>query len=304
VIGVLASASLYLAAAGLVVLGEGNGKCPGAASVSTRLAELLGDEPGAEAPDALVIDGAPGALRVRLLSAQGTLREEKTLDLEGTCDELADAVATVAVAWRSQLQADDVPPPVLAPVQQVYAGPPPAPPPSPPPVVEPELEISYGVGTISGDQRWAPGLLLAAQAPFRGGFSTAFTLSVPAPRAAQDLFGKDWRWLELTAIFAPSYRVVTDNLLFDSQLGLGAGLNITTSESLSAPDSYHLAPPALVAGVRWTYRHSRNLPWFGVTFSARALRPLESPIHNAAITSEPWWLGIALGGTLAFERTR
>lgn len=303
-IGVLASASLYLAAAGLVVLGEGTDKCPGAASVSTRLAQLLGDEPGAEAPDALVIDGAPGALRVRLLSAQGTLREEKTLDLEGTCDELADAVATVAVAWRSQLQADDVPPPVLAPVQQVYAGPPPASPPPPPSLVQPELEISYGVGTISGTERWSPGLLLAAQAPFRGGFSPALTFSVTAPRAAQDLSQKTWRWMELSAVIAPSYRVVTENLLFDSQLGMGVGVNVTTSESLSAPDSYHLVPPALVAGVRWTYRHSSSLPWFGVTLSTRAVRSVEGPIRNADISAEPWWLGIALGGTLAFESIR
>src|SRR4051812_39749643 len=99
--------------AGLVVLGEGEDGCPGAAAVSARLIQLVGEESGAEPPDALVVDGERGALRVRLLSSEGSLREQKTLDLAGSCDELADAVATVAVAWRSQLKSDDVPPPVL-----------------------------------------------------------------------------------------------------------------------------------------------------------------------------------------------
>jgi hypothetical protein len=298
VIGLLAS-SLYLAAAGLVVVGGGQDRCPGATAVSSRLAQLLGDEPGAEAPDALVIDGASGALRVRLLSAQGVQREEKILELEGSCDELADAVATVAVAWRSRLQADDVPPPVLAaPIQQVYDREAPRPRPSAP--VEPDLELRVGVGSVSGTERWAPALVLAAQAPLRNGFAMALTLNVPAPRSADDpLAGKSWRWVELSAVVAPSYRMVTENLLVDTQIGLGAGVNVTTTGSSS--DNYHLVPPALVAEVRWTYRHVNVLPWFAATLSTRVLRTFDSPVPGAIISSEAWWLGLTVGATLAID---
>ena len=131
-IGVLLMAPLALTTAGLLVLGEGHDGCPSARAVSARLAELLADEPASEVPDALVVDGEAGVLRVRLLSAQGEQREQKTLDLEGSCDELADAVATVAVAWRSRLQSDDVPPPVLPARVEVVAPPPEPPEPLPP----------------------------------------------------------------------------------------------------------------------------------------------------------------------------
>jgi hypothetical protein len=302
VIGVLA-ASVYLAAAGLVVLGEGHQGCPDAGRVSARLAQLLGEEPGAEAPDALVIDGEPGALRVRLLSAQGTVREEKTLDLQGSCDELADAVATVAVAWRSQLQADEVPPPVLAARLRAVDDGAPAPPRRPAPT-QADLELALGLQAVSGSARWAPTVLLAAQAPVGRGYSVAFTLNVPAPRAVRDPTGKQWRWMELSAVVAPSLRLVTEPLLVDTQLGLGTGVNVTTSESLRAAGSYRLVPPTLVAAMRVTYPYARGLPWFGVTFSTRVLHTRDSPIHNADLSPEPWWLGLALGGTLAFDQGR
>jgi hypothetical protein len=304
VIGVvLGAAPLYLAAAGLMVLGEGREGCPRADAVSTRLDQLLGDEAGGEAPDALIVDGEPGALRVRLLSAQGSLREQKTLDLRGSCEELADAVATVAVAWRSRLGSDEVPAPVLAArVRQVYDAPPET-------VAEPaparsDFELAYGVQTVTGPQRWAPGLVLGAQAPLSGGYGLAFTLQVPAPRRGQDPgMGKSWRWVELGLVIGPSHRSITENLFVDAQAGLGTGVNITTSESLSAPDSYRLVSPSLVGGLRWTYRHSSARPWFGLSFAAHLPGEQESPIKNAQLTSERWCLGLAVGGTIAFDQS-
>jgi len=293
---VVLAAPLLFAATGLVVVGERDG-CPSRGAVATRLGQLLPDET-VEAPDALVVDGEPGALRVRLLSAQGSVREEKTLDLEGSCDELADAVATVAVAWRSRLQADvDVPPPVLVARARPVVNDRPA----ARPRAQPDFELAMGLQTISGPERWAPGLLLGAQAPMAHGFSLAFTLNVAAPRSAQDQTFKTWRWMEVGAVLAPSYRGTTDNLLVDASVGAGLGFNITTSESLSAPDSWRVVPFSVVSGMRWTYRHSQALPWFGVTFAARVTRLFDSPIDNAEITPEAWTLALALGGTFAFD---
>jgi hypothetical protein len=302
VIGVVfAAAPLYLAMAGLVVLGEGEDGCPGAAAVSARLIQLVGEESGAEPPDALVVDGEPGALRVRLLSSEGSLREQKTLDLAGSCDELADAVATVAVAWRSQLKSDDVPPPVLpARVRQVHDTPRVAAP--APPRVQPDLELAYGVQTVAGAERWAPGLVVEVQTPLRHDYSFTFSLQVPAPRAA-DVDLKTWRWMELGLVVGASHRSTLETLYLDAQLGLGAGVNVTTSQSLSAPDSYRLAPPSLVTGMRWTYRHSASHPWFGLTFAAQPASA-DSPIKNAQITTELWRLGLALGATLTFDQLR
>ena len=298
-IGVSLAAPVVLVVAGVVVHGEGQGGCPGAGAVSARLGQLLGDEAG-EAPDALVVDGRPGALRVRLLSPQGRLREQKTLELRGSCDELADAVATVAVAWRSHLQSDDVPPPVLpARVEQRYA-----PPARTSSAGQPDFELTYGLQTVAGAERWAPGLLLGAQSPISRGFSLGFGLQIPLPRRGKDGPAgaeKSWRWMELAVIIAPSYRGSTANFLVDLQVGLGAGVNVTTSESLTAPDSYRLPPPALVSGLRWTYRHASARPWIGASFAARLGGSTESPIHNAQLSPEAWWLGVAAGGTVTFE---
>src|SRR5205814_2267774 len=158
--------------------------------------------------------------------------------------------ATVAVAWRSRLQSDDVPPPVL-PARVEVVAPPPAPPEPLPPLREqpPGFELAYAVQTVSGAERWAPGLLLGAQAPIGRGYNLSFSLPVPAPRAAQDppAFGsKTWRWMEVGLVVGPSYRSTTENLYIDALMGLGEGVNITTSESLRAADSYRLVPPSLV----------------------------------------------------------
>ena len=84
----------------------------------------------------------------------------------------------------------------------------------------------------------------------------------------------------------------------------GAGLNVTTSESLRAPDSYHLVPPTLVTGIRWTLRQASALPWFAITFSTRAIGLNDTPVLNAEIRPEPWWLALAFGATLAFDGAR
>jgi hypothetical protein len=300
VLGVI-TAPLLLA--GVVVLGEGREGCPSAGAVSARLEELLEDD-GSGPPDALIFDGAAGALRVRLMSAEGSVREEKTLDLRGSCEELADAVATLGVAWRSRLKSDEVPPPVLIVNEAPLPPPAPAAPlvlPVRPGLLEPaDFELSVGFQTASGVERWAPGLLLGAQLPVSGRYNVGLTLDLSAPRTAFDGASRRWTWVQLRLVAGPSVRSVTPSLYIDGQLGLAAGMDVALNSG--TPGSpYHRASPALVTGARWTYRKGRGMPWFGVTFTLNLDPELDSPIISTNIASERWLLGLALGGTLGFD---
>jgi len=239
------------------------------------------------------------------VTAEGAVREEKKLDLRGSCDDLADAVATLGVAWRSRLKSDEVPPPVLA-VSEV------APPPAPSPVVaflarptpeEPDLEVSIGVQTASGTQHWAPGLLLGTQLPVSGPYNVGLTLDLSGPRAAYDTSFVRWTWLQLRLVAGPSVRSVTPSLYIDAQLGLSAGRYVAVNRQTPG-GAYHRASPAVVTGARWTYRRARAMPWFGVTFAVHLDPELDSPIRNTNIAAERWLLGLALGGTLSFVAGR
>jgi hypothetical protein len=300
VIGAL-TAPLLLA--GVVVLGEGRDGCPSARAVSTRVQALLGDEDGG-LPDALIFDGEAGALRVRLISAEGAVREEKSLDLRGSCADLADAVATLGVTWRSRLQSDEVPPPVLppppepAPVEQVHEAPPePAP-------RRHDFEVSVGVETQSGLKRWAPAVMLGAQLPVSPNYSVGLTLDVSAPRTDVDLIAQRWTWMQVNLVAAAARRFVTESLYLDGQLGLGVGINANLTENTVQSRRYQTVPPSLVAGFRWTYRRAQGMPWFGITWSLSLDPKLDSPVQNTDVAPERWVLGLSLGGTVGFDGGR
>lgn len=298
---ILATAPLLLA--GVVVLGGGRDDCPSADAVAERMEELRADDRSG-VPETLILDGAAGALRVRLVGMDGVVREEKTLELRGSCPELAEAVAILVVAWRSRLQSDEVPPPVLPVLRPAEPpAPPPAPPPAAPPDEPPDLEVSVGVQTSSGVERWAPWLLLGAQAPVWRRLNLGVTLDLSGPRVAFDPGLTRWIWVQLRAVAGPSLRAVTEDLFVDGQLGLGAGLDVALNDA--TPGSrYHRASPAVVGGTRLTYRRTPSLPWFGVTLTVHLDPALDSPVLNTNIRTERWLLGLALGGTLAFEGER
>jgi hypothetical protein len=301
-----ALATLLLATAGLSVRGEGRDGCPSAAEVSSRLGALLpeGDEPGG----LLVMDGETGALRVRLLSPQGAVREQRRLDLRGSCAELADAVATVAVAWQSALRSDDLPAPVLS----IGTAPPAlaprpvavtmAPRPAPRPWRD-SLELAVGFHAAAGAKGFAPGLSLAGQAPLGRGFSWSMELATDWPRT-QFTDGKRWTWLQASLVAAPSYRMATTNFFFDVRVGLSSDVTVATSEALGSRDSYKLIPPSVLLGLRVAAPRSDYLPWVGVTFSTQLTSERISPIKRTYIEPEPWTLGLALGASFEVERFR
>lgn len=302
---------LLLSGAGLTVQGQGEGGCPSAADVSARLGALLPGEGGGEPPGSLVLDADAGALRVRLLTPQGSVREQRRLELRGSCAELADAVATVAVAWQSTLRSDDVPPPVLpARATAVVAAPAVT---AAAPAVAPRapghrtfddaLELAVGFHTAGGSRWWAPGVSLAGQAPLGRRFSWAMELTVDWPRTTFAA-GKRWTWLQLSLIAAPSYRIVTRSLLWDVRVGLASDVTFATSESVHSRNSYQLMPPSAVVGLRVTYPRSNHLPWFGATFATQLARELVSPVRGTFIEPERWMLGLAVGATFEVERFR
>jgi hypothetical protein len=87
--------------------------CPSGSAIMAKLAPLLAGQ--AEDGDVAWIDVAapepnqPPALRMRLIRAETTVVADRRLPVQGSCDEMADTVATVLAAWETP----PTPPPVL-----------------------------------------------------------------------------------------------------------------------------------------------------------------------------------------------
>jgi hypothetical protein len=215
-------------------------------------------------------------------------------------------VATLAVAWRSRLQSAPVAPPVLpvpvVAVAQVHEREESRPDPLP---RQADFELSIGLETQSGLERWAPALLLGAQLPVSRRYNFGLTLDVAAPRTAVDTAVQRWTWMQVGVTGGVSRRMVTDNFYVDGQVGLGAGVNLTIDRAPQVRSRlYRWVPPSLVCGMRWSYRHTQGMPWFGITWSLLLDPKPASPIQSTDIPAEPWLLGLAVGGTLGFDGGR
>jgi hypothetical protein len=285
-----------VAAAGLVVEGEGRNGCPRAVEVAARVGALLGEQ---FTSATLVLEPRGDGLRLRLFSATGALREERTLEVRGTCAELADAAANVAVAWQMPLSAA-VPPPSLP-------APAPLPAASEVPVVRqaqargeavrPGLrELSAALHAAVGARRWAPGLTLEAVlgpvAHERLGVFAA--IGADAPRS-EIVDSKRWSWMRVFAAVGARWRVPIERWTVAAHAGFGAEELATTSESLSIGKSYQLVWPTLTGGARLSYRREGVTPWVGLAATSQLRPGLTSPVNGAHISPERSMVQLSVG---------
>lgn len=131
-----------------------NTNCPSAEEVTARLGPMLpeGWRPGPLGDVATVdfVEGRPDAvamLRLRLFRADGSVGGDRRLLLQGGCDEMADAVATVIAAWETDFVS--APSPVEGPAPAAAPAPEPsaaAPEPAVPALIAASPPGGQGVG--------------------------------------------------------------------------------------------------------------------------------------------------------------
>src|SRR5262245_53120987 len=102
---------LGVVAIGLLLAGVdvvGDGPCPAPADVSRRLAELLpaADTAGGTGGGArrlARLSRADGHVHLELLTPDGVRLDERDLEANERCEDLAAAAAVVIAAWEAQL---------------------------------------------------------------------------------------------------------------------------------------------------------------------------------------------------------
>jgi hypothetical protein len=209
--------------------------CPSAADVEARLPALT--SPATGPPDRALIRGAEGILTLTLVRADGSAVIERQIAAQGSCADLAGAVALIVAVWQAQ-EHPDIP---LAPTLRE----PPAP---PPPALTLEArtdffaslagaEVSPGatLSAILWRRRWglalsASGTTLREQALGRGraawtrgsvGLGLARRLLAGWARVDLDVHGL----LGLTVARGSGY--LTDAVPVGSTFGGGAGLTVS-----------------------------------------------------------------------------
>ncbi|HYJ09583.1 MAG TPA: hypothetical protein VEX18_11255, partial [Polyangiaceae bacterium] len=108
--------------------------CPAAADVQGRVRSILHLAPEQQLSESFLVERHEGGLYVVLKSADSGVIGERTLPLEGSCDELAQAAAVVLSAWLTHVHPDfagALPEPEPPPPPEPEA--PPPPPPAEPP---------------------------------------------------------------------------------------------------------------------------------------------------------------------------
>jgi hypothetical protein len=103
--------------------------CPAAADVQGRVRNILHLAPEQQLSESFLVERHEGGLYVVLKSADSSVIGERTLPLEGSCDELAQAAAVVLSAWLTHVHPD-------------FAGALPEPPPPPEPEAPPPTPLA------------------------------------------------------------------------------------------------------------------------------------------------------------------
>jgi hypothetical protein len=97
-------------AADVLVQVQGSALCPSRADVVRQLERLIPATPQHVEPDRASLEPEPGAVRITLTRADGTMVGQKRLQLNASCAEVAEAVAVVIAIWERPLRPGLVPP--------------------------------------------------------------------------------------------------------------------------------------------------------------------------------------------------
>jgi hypothetical protein len=303
-VGAASIAVGFLCWAGAPIPVSGETSCPTPAEVARALAPLSppiassGDAPAERAE--IVADPASGsaALRLRLLSGDGTLLREKVLAARTSCGELAEIAAVVFAAWLAQLHAAvdlGIEAPALvqgATKEEAVPGPARAPTVPPPSVAAPwpsaagPVVMRLAPSALSGSaRRWSEalgaGLLVSSQnaalAPGAAldlrlrpeGLPWIGVLTLMATRSLDRSLGPGqarWKWIDLAAGLRRSH--TRGRLSLDEGIDLAAGLLSVEGVDYTTVRGALAWDVAGRAGLRFGVSFGRIEPWVGAGVTA------------------------------------
>jgi hypothetical protein len=224
---------------GLAAKGE---PCPAPNDIEARVRTILHLGPAQQLSEGFAVERRPGGLHVVLRSADSTLIGERTLPVDGSCDELAQAAAVVISAWLTDVHPDfasELPPP---PAAEPQPAPEPKPEPKPTPVpaaaapkprLEPapprrlrsawRWEAALGAGVDLGPGFVAPSLALGfGLEPRAGGFGGRLQALVALPHE-EPLGSGQVRWLRWPVGLGPSFGLLASRLRWSFSVGPALG---------------------------------------------------------------------------------
>jgi hypothetical protein len=295
--------------------------CPAPVDVEARVRTILHLTPEQVLNEGFVVERHEAGLYVELRSADSTLIGQRTLPLEGNCDELAQAAAVVLSAWLSDVHPDfagALPAPIPTPTPAPATEPapplplPPQPPASPKRAVTPppqtpsppprrwELSVGLGGDITSGGLALA-GMLGVGYLPSRQGFGVTATAIVSLPH--QEPLGPgfvDWRRWPLGV--GPSLRAGTGSVGWDFSLGPSLAWLHVAGSSFDRPSSNDDVAAGGFINLRISSR-GRKGGVFGL--AAAQFYPADKVAHATQGTEEwfaplpGWAINLLIGGWLA-----
>lgn len=277
---------------------SGSCRCPTPADVQAQIAALPGRGPAptaAERHDALLTCSADGIVDVVLRRANGDRIADRALAAQGSCGDLAAAIAVIIGAWEGDLDprvstavslptpAASAPPAASSAAAAPATPPPPAPPPaapvdtaaktraaSAPHLSAGRLAFSIDVGllaSLTGSQV-TPGATVGADlfpARSRLGLAAAVTATTSRDSSVGALSGVVARWSRITLGLGPDLRFSLGAIHLDLQAaGVAALLSVAGSGSvLVSPSSDSSVQLGASLGMRGSWAWGTSALWAG-----------------------------------------
>lgn len=213
--------------------------CPAAEDVQTRVRTILHLGPEQQLTESFLVERHEAGLYVVLKAADASVIGERTLPLEGSCDELAQAAAVVLSAWLTDVHPDFAGA-LPAPVTEPAAEPPPAPAPEKPEPAKPapaakpapvfpvrpsappnpgRFDWGAGAGGDISSVGFAPAVLASAgYGPESSGLGLSL-LAVLSTAREQRLGVGQVEWRRWPVMLGPSWRLTWSGLRWDLAAG-------------------------------------------------------------------------------------
>jgi hypothetical protein len=211
--------------------------CPAPVDVEARVRAILHLAAPQQLSEGFLVERHESGLYVELRSADSTLIGQRTLPVEGSCDELAQAAAVVLSAWLNDAHPDfaGALPPATPPEPEPAASPTPrrelpvlpkpAPTtPAPSPVRPPSgpsrrIEVGVGVGADLSDESFAPAaFVVAGFVPVESGLGVSGVLGASSSRQLS-LGPGQVAWRRWPFGVGPSFRAVTPSVGLEVNAG-------------------------------------------------------------------------------------
>ena len=247
------SAALVLAAAPVRVESE---SCPSGAEVEQALVSMLPPVPDATRPDvARVIERGKG-LQIELVNPDAAVIAERALDMDGSCADLAAAVAVVIATWESDVHsefsrsraeagfasvAERTPERLATPLSRPSAS----------------YDVAAGPSLSLAGTFVAGGALVGTWVPLDTGLGLRLFAAGESSRTV-DLGVGQARWRRWAGSAESDWRLARHQVMLDVHAGLVLGWLTATGAGFSQNQSQRSFSPGGTVGMRsswWAARH-------------------------------------------------